>query len=85
MDGNEIVYLEIAFEILKFFNNLIHLLEMEWKASERKHYSSTYDSVLDPFDAVDRLSNFPDEIIENNIFKYLTLQDQARTSVVSKS
>ncbi|CAN1151107.1 hypothetical protein LINPERPRIM_LOCUS28189 [Linum perenne] len=49
MDGNEIVYLEIAFEILKFFNNLIHLLEMEWKASERKHYSSTYDSVLDPF------------------------------------
>ncbi|CAN1815016.1 hypothetical protein LINPERHAP1_LOCUS27294 [Linum perenne] len=31
--------------ILKFINNLIQSLEMEWKASERKNYSSTYYSV----------------------------------------
>ncbi|CAN1185283.1 hypothetical protein LINPERPRIM_LOCUS39069 [Linum perenne] len=84
MDGNEIAYLETAFEILIFISNLIQWLKMEWKASERKYYSSTYDSILDPFDAMDRLSNLPGEIIENNIFKHLILQDQTRTSVVFK-
>ncbi|CAN1822996.1 hypothetical protein LINPERHAP1_LOCUS30187 [Linum perenne] len=73
MNENEIADLETAFKILKFINNLIQSLEMEWKASERKHYSSTYDSIPDSFDAMDRLSKFPNEIIENNIFKHPTL------------
>ncbi|CAN1151103.1 F-box/FBD/LRR-repeat protein At1g13570 [Linum perenne] len=36
-------------------------------------------------DAMDMLTNLPNEIIENKIFRYLTLQEQARTSVLSKS
>ncbi|CAN1310741.1 F-box/FBD/LRR-repeat protein At1g13570 [Linum perenne] len=86
MDGNEIAIenLETGFEILKFIKNLIQSFEMEWEALERKNYSSTYDLIPDPFDVMDRLSDLPGEIIENNIFKHLTLQEQARTSVLSK-